>query len=222
MPDPALRGGLLFIALLGTLGSSAAEPCQKPQASALSSESIASLPPDSHTLFNRAGAPITFHLSCPTLAVGADTVMVYDNGVALPFAALAASADKITISAGLASGRHELRLVAQDIYGFPIEKSVIVWTGQFKVPVRVLDDKGAPAAGITVMASLADDPQVRASMVTDASGRGSFDNLPNSVIALEAIAPGRRPVTRSASVLIGAVTLRLNRPRFSAPPSKPN
>jgi hypothetical protein len=169
------------------------------------------------TSFNAAGAPVTFHLSCPTLQVGADTVAVYDNGDPVPFETLAASADAVTLPSGVASGRHELKLVAQDIYGFTIEHAVVIWAGTFSVPVRVLNEAGAPEAGATVVAKLADDPAVSASLVTDAAGGGTFSNLPNRSYNVIATASGNRTATQPTSVFDGTVVLRLRGFKASSP-----
>lgn len=173
------------------------------------SESVAKLEGASETGFNSVSTPVTFRLSCPTLAMNPDTVIVYDNGLPLPFEALTLTSNSVTITNGLGSGRHELNLLAQDVFGFTIEATAILWAGEFSIPVLVLDEAGMPAAGITVVARLADDPNVTASLVTDANGRGTFAHLPNRSYNFIANASGNRIATQSASVFDGTVTLRL-------------
>jgi hypothetical protein len=176
------------------------------------SETVAVLEGASVKGFNAAGAPITFRLSCPNLQIGPDTVAVYDNGLPVPFEALSLTADSVTLTSGLSglgSGRHELDLAAQDIFGFMIEATFVVWAGQFSIPVLVLDENGAPAGGVEVLMKLADDPTVTATLVSGADGRGVFPNLPNRSYNIIAKASGNRIATRPASVFDGTVVLRL-------------
>jgi len=173
------------------------------------SESVAKLEGANETGFNPVSMPVTFRLSCPTLAMNPDSVIVYDNGSPLPFEALTLTSNSVTITNGLDSGRHELNLLAQDVFGFTIETTAILWAGEFSIPVLVLDEAGTPAVGITVVTRLADDPNVTASLVTDANGRGTFAHLPNRSYNFIANASGNRIATQSASVFDGTVTLRL-------------
>lgn len=173
------------------------------------SEVVATLEGATVTGFNPTATPITFRLSCPTLQMTPDTVVVYDNGSPLPYESLALSPDSVTLTGGIASGRHELRLLAQDMFGYTIEAGFTLWAGQFSIPVQVLDESGAAAGGVAVTARLADDPGVSASLVTDADGRGAFANLPNRSYNIIAEASGTRFATRPASVFDGTVVLRL-------------
>lgn len=173
------------------------------------SESVAKLEGTNETNFNPISMPVTFRLSCPTLAMSSDSVIVYDNGLPLPFESLTLTSNSVTITNGLGSGRHELNLLAQDVFGFTIETTVVLWMGEYSIPVLVLDEAGTPAAGITVVTRLADDPNVTVSLVTDANGRGTFVHLPNRSYNFIANASGNRIATQSASVFDGTVTLRL-------------
>ena len=173
------------------------------------SEAVALLEGAGEKGFSPAGAPITFRLSCPTLQTGPDAVIVYDNGAPVPYESLALTGNSVTLTAGLASGRHELTLVAQDVFGYGIHARFVVWAGQFSVPVLVLDESGAPAAGAQVVAKLSDDPTVSASLTTDATGRGTFANLPNRSYNVIAQAAGNRFATQPTSVFDGTVVLRL-------------
>jgi hypothetical protein len=176
------------------------------------SETVAVLEGATVSGFNTAGSPITFRLSCPNLKIGSDSVIVYDNGQPVPFAALSLTADTVTVTTGVSgsgSGRHELNLLAQDIFGYTIEARYVVWAGQFSIPVLVLDENGVPAAGVEVTAKLSDDPTVSATLVTDGSGRGVFPNLPNRSYNIIAKASGNRIATRPASVFDGTVVLSL-------------
>jgi Carboxypeptidase regulatory-like domain len=173
------------------------------------SETVAVLEGASAKGFNAAGAPVTFRLSCPNLQISPDAVAVYDNGLPVPYETLSLTADSVTLTSGLASGRHELNLLAQDIYGYTIEASFTLWAGQFSIPVLVLDENGAAAAGVQVVAKLADDPTVTATLVTGADGRGVFANLPNRSYNIIAKASGNRTATRPASVFDGTVVMQL-------------
>jgi hypothetical protein len=173
------------------------------------SETVAVLDGAKATGFNPVGAPITFRLSCPNLQIGPDTVIVYDNGMPVPYASLSLAADSVTLTSGVGSGRHELNLLAQDIYGYAIEATYVLWAGQFNVPVLVLDENGVPAAGAEVVAKLADDPTITATLISDANGRGVFANLPNRSYNVIAKASGNRIATQPTSVFDGTVVLRL-------------
>lgn len=227
LPAPAVRGHLGHGDRLGACESR--PPCsQPPTPPAVDggtepredepewiSEAIATLEGVSPTAFNVVGAPITFRLSCPTLKIGSDAVIVYDNGIPLPYEALTLTSDSVTIAGGVDSGRHDLHLLAQDAFGFTIEQSVVLWAGTFGVPVLVLDEAGAPVVGATVVAKLSDDPQVIATLTTDATGGGTFANLPNRSYDVVATASGNRLATQPTSVFDGLVTLKLH--GFGAP-----
>ena len=182
------------------------EPLDEPK---FISEATAVLEGASPATFTPVGVPLTFRLTCPTLKIGADTVIVYDNGMPLPFASLTLTADGVTLATGISSGRHELHLLAQDVFGATIDQRVVLWAGSSSIPVLVVDEAGAPVAGATVTAKLSDDPRVTATLTTDAAGRGTFANLPNRSYNLLAKASGNRIATRPASVSDGLVTLRL-------------
>jgi hypothetical protein len=173
------------------------------------SETVATLEGATGSGFNPTATSFTFRLSCPNLAIGPDTVIVYDNGAPVPYASLALAPDSVTLTAGIGSGRHHLRLLAQDIYGYTISAGFTLWAGTFSVPVLVLDENGVAAPGVAVKAVLADDPGVSATLVTDALGRGTFPNLPNRSYNIIAQASGNRVATRPASVFDGTVVLRL-------------
>jgi hypothetical protein len=173
------------------------------------SETVAVLDGAQATGFNPVGAPITFRLSCPNLQIGPDTVIVYDNGMPVPYESLSLAADSVTLTPGIGSGRHELNLLAQDIYGYAIEATYVLWAGEFNVPVLVLDENGAPAAGAEVVAKLADDPTITATLITGTDGRGVFANLPNRSYNVIAKASGNRIATQPTSVFDGTVVLRL-------------
>lgn len=173
------------------------------------SESLASLEGASETGFTAAGAAVTFRLSCPTLKTGTDSVVIYDNGLPVPYDTLVVTDNRVTLDKGLSSGRHALDLLAQDIYGFTIEKHVVLWVGNNSIPVLVVDGVGTPVADATVVAKLSDDPKITATLVTDAGGRGTFKNLPNRSYNIIATTSDNRHATRPASVSDGLVTLRL-------------
>ena len=173
------------------------------------SETVAVLEGSTETGFQAAGAPILFRLSCPNLQIGPDTVAMYDNGMPVPYETLSLTADSVTMASGVTSGRHRLDLRAQDIYGYTIEATVVIWAGNFSIPVLVLDENGAPAGGSEVLLKLADDPKVTATLVTGADGRGVFPNLPNRSYNIIAEASGNRIATRPASVFDGLVVLSL-------------
>lgn len=175
----------------------------------LISESVATLEGANESSFNSVGIPITFRLSCPTLAISPDTVIVYDNDSPLPFTALTLTSNSVTLTNGITTGRHELHLLAQDVFGFTIDTTVVLWAGEFTIPVLVIDKTGAPVSGVTVIAKLSDDPAVTASLVTDFSGRGAFTHMPNRSYNFIATASGNRIATQSASVVDGTITLRL-------------
>jgi len=173
------------------------------------SEAVAVLEGASEKGFNAAGAPITFRLSCPTLQLSPDAVIVYDNGNPIPYEALGITADSITLPSGIGSGRHELALVAEDVFGYAIDARFVLWAGAFSVPVLVLDENSAPAAGVQVVAKLSDDPTVTATLITDGAGRGVFANLPNRSYNIIAQASGNRFATQPTSVFDGTAVLRL-------------
>lgn len=173
------------------------------------SETVATLEGATVTGFNPTGAPITVRLSCPNLQIGPDTVIMYDNGDPIPYHSLTLTPDSVTLTTGIGAGRHHLRLLAQDIYGYTIAASFTLWAGPLSIPVLVLDEHGAAAPGVSVTAVLADDPGVSATLVTDATGRGSFPHLPNRSYNVIARASGNRFATRPASVFDGTVVLRL-------------
>lgn len=170
---------------------------------------MATLEGASETGFTAAGAPITFRLSCPTLKAGTDSVVVYDNGMPLPHTALVLTDNSVTLASGLAGGRHKVELVAQDVYGFTIEKGVVLWVGNRGIAVLVTDEAGAPVPGAIVAAKLSDDPKVTARLVTDAKGRGTFTNLPDRSYRIVATTADNRLATRPVSVSGGLVTIRL-------------
>jgi hypothetical protein len=160
--------------------------------------------------FNPMGAPITFRLSCHGFNQSAGSVTVFDNGTPLPREALRVTADSVTIALGLDEGRHQLKLQAVAIDGRPIEKTVQAWVGNAIIPLTVLDEAGNPASGARVLMKLGDDPQVRANLVTDGGGTGLFQNLPYRSFNLIATTADNKLGTRPASVIDGAVTMRLN------------
>ncbi len=173
------------------------------------SGAIANLEGASPTGFQPVGAPVTFRLSCSTLQMTTEAVIVYDNGLPIEFESLVLTPNSVTLANGLSTGRHEIHLLAQDIYGYTVEQSVVLWAGEFSIPVRVLDENGLPEAGVNVVAKLADDPSVTSSLITDSTGRGVFENLPNRSYNIVATAPGNRFATRPSSVFDGLVELRL-------------
>lgn len=174
------------------------------------SEAEAVLEGASETAFLAAGAPVTFRLSCPTLAKDTQhAVVIYDNGYPLPFSALALTDNSVTLTAGLSNGRHELVLSALDVYGAAIHKQVVLWVGSHNIPVLVLNEAGVPVAGVTVTLKLADDPRVVSILATDANGHGTFTNLPNRSYNIIARSVDNHLATRPASVFDGTVVLRL-------------
>ena len=175
----------------------------------LISDSVATVEGASPVTFNPANAPITFRLSCSTLKIGPGSVVVYDNGLPRPYSALTLTPDSVTLTGGLAAGRHELNLLAEDIFGYTIEHTAVLWVGNSSMPVQVLDEAGAPVAGAVVVAKLSDDPGVTATLVTDATGSGTFHNLPNRSFNILASASGNRIATSPATVSDGQVVLRL-------------
>ena len=177
--------------------------------SAWSSEAGAVIEGASPTTFNAAGSPVSFKLSCPTLDMTPDSVVVYLNDQPLPFSALALAPDRITLTEGLPSGRTEVVLLARDLYGFTIRQSVVLWAGSYTVPVRVLDPAGNVSPEATVTARLSDDPGVTATLVTDASGEGAFTNLPERSYNMVATAEGNLLATQPTSVFDGTVVLHL-------------
>jgi hypothetical protein len=181
------------------------------------SETVAVLEGVQATGFNPVGAPVSFRLTCPNLQISPDTVIVYDNGMPVPYASLGLAADRVTLTSGIGSGRHELNLVAQDVYGYAIEATYVLWAGEFNVPVLVLDENGAPAAGAEVVAKLADDPDITATLITDAAGGGVFANLPNRSYNVIAKASGNRIATQPTSVFDGTVVLRLQGMKPASP-----
>lgn len=176
---------------------------------ALISEAVATLVGAGERGFYPAGAPITFQLSCPTLQLGPDTVIVYNNGIPISYESLTLTSDSVTLPSGISSGRHSLNLVAQDVFGYLIDATFVVWAGQFTVPVLVLDENGTPEAGTPVVAKLGDDPTVSAQLTTDAAGRGAFPNLPNRSYNIIAQTSDNRFATQPTSVFDGTAVLRL-------------
>ena len=186
------------------------EPSTEPQDEAEStSEAVAVLEGAGEHGFYAAGAPVTLRLSCPTLLIGPDSVAVYDNGLPVPYESLSLTDSSITLAAGLGSGRHELLLLAQDVFGYTIHATFVVWAGQYSVPVLVVGEDGVPVAGVPVVAKLSDDPSVVANLTTDAGGRGTFVNLPNRSYNIVAQAAGNRFATQPTSVFDGTAVLRL-------------
>jgi hypothetical protein len=177
---------------------------------AWASEAVAVLEGASTTTFNPAGSPVSFKLSCPTLEMTPDSVVVYLNDRPLPFSSLALAPDRVTLTGGLPSGRNEVVLLARDVYGFTIRQSVVLWAGIYTVPVRVLNPDGSAAPGASVTARLSDDPNVTATLVTDATGQGVFTNLPNRSYNMVATAAGNLLATQPTSVFDGTAVLRLN------------
>ena len=173
------------------------------------SESVARLEGTSETTFLAAGAPVTFKLSCPTLQKTTDAVSVHDNVYPLLFSALTLTDDSVTVPNGLTSGRHELSLLALDVYGAAIYKQVVLWVGTHSIPVLVVDEAGTAVASANVVIKLADDPRVTATLVTDQNGLGTFPNLPNRSYNIIARTADNRLATRPASVFDGTVVLRL-------------
>lgn len=161
------------------------------------------------TRFNPAGTPITFRLRCPSLQMTPDAVIVYDNGEPVPFEDLSLTPNSVTLIHGVASGRHELRLLGRDSYEYTIQASFVLWTGTASIPVLVLDENGAPVSGAQVVAQLADDSEVTASLSTDAAGRGNFLNLPARSFDLLARTSDNRIATAPTSVPTSMVVLRL-------------
>lgn len=173
------------------------------------SGSVATLENASETGLTPTGAPITFQLSCNTLNTGADSVIVYDNGLPLPYDALTLTDNSVSLTNGLSSGRHQVELLAQDVFGFTIKKRVVLWVGNFNIPVLVINETGAPVANAEVVAKLSDDPEVIATLITDATGQGTFTNLPNRSYNIVASTSDNLIATRPASVFDGLVTLQL-------------
>ena len=190
-------------------------PAEEEADGAWTSEATAQLEGASPAELNAPHTPVGFRLSCPTLQMSEDAVVVYLNGRPQPFSALALAPDRVTLTTGLADGRNVLELVARDAYGFTIESSAVLWAGSYSLPVQVLDEAGAPAAGVTVTARLSDDPGVSASIVTDAAGSGVLMQLANRSYNVVATASGNRFATRPAYVTDGTVVLRLR--GFNAP-----
>jgi len=225
LPEEALSGHLGHGDTRGACGSGGGGhvPCTQPETTPAVpvdtgvpvdeeewySESVATLDGASPTAFNRPGVAFSFALSCPTLAAGADTVAVYLNGDPVPFSALTLAPDRVTVNSGLASGRNEVMLAAQDTFGYMIEAHAVLWAGTFSIPVLVLNETGAAEPGATVVARMADDPAVHATLTADASGRGTFVNLPNRSYNLNATASGNRLATLPISVFDGTGVLRL-------------
>lgn len=219
LPEPTASAHLGHGDRLGTC--SQGDPCGPPppppevdpgtepyEEDALISETVVTLDA-SLAGFNPAGSPLTFQLSCPNLAIGPDTLIVYDNGTPVPFVSMMVTDDSVTLPAGVSSGRHELILLAQDVYEYTIRAEFEIWAGTFSVPVLVLDENGAPTGGVEVTATLADDPEFSATLVTDSSGQGTFFNLPNRSYNIVARASGNRFATQPTSVFDGTAVLRL-------------
>jgi hypothetical protein len=143
------------------------------------SEAIPSLEGASPTNFNATGAPITFVLSCPTLQINPDSVIVYDNGNPIPFDELTLTQNSISITNGVSDGRHDLILLARDIYGYTIRDEQVLWAGAETTRVVVLDESGSPIVGATVEANLSDDQHVTGKLITDVNGSVIFTNLPD-------------------------------------------
>jgi len=177
--------------------------------SAWASEAVAVLEGASPTAFNPEGSPVGFKLSCATLDMTPDSVVVYLNDQPLPFSALELAPDRVTLTGGLPSGRNEVVLLARDVYGFTIRQSAVLWAGTYTVPVQVLDPAGNAVGGVSVTVSLSDDPDVTATLVTDASGQGAFTNLPNRSYNVVATGAGNLLATNPTSVFDGTVVLRL-------------
>ena len=221
IPRPAVRAHLVQGGRLGACGERppCSQPVLPPEVSVgiepneaeleLTSDVAVAVEGAAPTSFNPSGTPITFKLSCPTLKTRSDAVIVYDNNKPVPFAALQLTSGSITIPGGLTAGRHKLDLLAQDIYGFTIEHSVTLWVGNSKISVLVLDEANAPVPGATVVVQLADDAQLRATLTTDATGSGTFANLPDRSFNVIATAPGNGLATRPATVNDGLITLRV-------------
>jgi len=209
LPSPAVGAHLAHGDALGPCGGGDV-PCTEPETSpvvppdtgepveeeAWVSEAVATLDGASQTAFNPAGAPVSFTLSCPTLAMAEDTVAVYLNGRPIPFSALTLASDRVTLTTGLDKGRNEIALAATDVYGYAIHANYVLWAGAEAMPVTVLDETGTPAAGATVAIRLADDSGVTSTLTTDAAGQGMFANLPARSFNLVATASGNRTLSR--------------------------
>ncbi len=182
------------------------EPQDEPE---FASETVAQLEGADEKRLNPVGSPITFRLNCATLNQSPDSVAVYDNGAPVPYASLTTTADSVTLTGGVGTGRHELVLSARDVYGYSIDSRFVVWAGEHSVPVLVVDESGAPVAGATVTAKLSDDPDVSSTLTSGADGGGVFANLPNRSYNIVAQASGNRFATQPTSVFDGTAVLRL-------------
>ncbi len=163
----------------------------------------------SETGFAAAGAALTFRLSCPTLSTRPNSMAVYDNDTPLALSGLVSTANSVTLPGGLTAGRHDLLFVASDVYGAVIRKRAIVWAGSTSIPVEVLDEAGAPVANATVKLALADDAKVGATLITNASGQGTFANLPDRSYNIVATASGNRIGSKPHSFVDGTAVVRL-------------
>lgn len=163
----------------------------------------------SETGFAAAGAALTFRLSCPTLSTRPNSMAVYDNDTPLPLANLVLTANSVTVPSGLSAGRHDLLFVASDVYGAMIRKRAIIWAGSTSIPVQVVDEADTPVANATVKLALADDPKVGASLTTNASGQGTFINLPERSYNIVATASGNRIGSKPHSFVDGTAVVRL-------------
>jgi hypothetical protein len=126
---------------------------------------------------NPANTPVSLGLSCPTLDEA--SVAVYVDDAPLDASAYSTAPDSITINSGLTEGRHKVRILARDIFGFTLSTTHVLWFGLGQAVVRVLAESGAPAGGVAVTLTLADDNAVTATGITDGSGQVLFKHLPD-------------------------------------------
>lgn len=123
-----------------------------------------------------------------TLRSSADAVTVLVNSRALPAAQISLTPTALVVLDALGDGRNDIEIYATDDAGRPIFASITMWAGENTLPVRVVDESGAPVGTASLTVRLSDDPDVKIETVAP-GGIAAISGVPTRTVIVEAVSP---------------------------------
>jgi hypothetical protein len=200
-PQTAL---LIFTAVLFSCSKdSSSEPAEE-----LGSKGQLALDSGSELEFHAAGETLSFRLDSGHLSQTSGDVLVFAGDTLLPDGLVSVTDARIHIDVPLVDGPNAIEVYASDSGDGELHTATMIWAGSESLTVTVVDENGAPANGVQVVAALGDDQRVRVT-ASSQGGLVKFEHLPTRTLILSATATGNRFASAAVAGDAGSVTLKL-------------
>ncbi len=197
---PTARRSLLCLALVW-LNAGAQEPTAPASAPSAGSITVTGISPER---FNPTHGTVFLELSGAYFSADPRDVAIFVNESQLPISDLVVTRRIVAASYVMQAGVNTVSFRAWDAAGKTLNGEIRVWAGDLDISAQLTDSLNQPMEGGSIVATLADEPGVTATVIA-ADGSALIPNLPVERVVLQA----RHPSGLSASMTVPALQRRV-------------